>query len=171
MYTRPGKKLLFMGTELAPWTEWNHDVSLDWNLARDPDRAALTRYISRLGALYQSTRSLWYDDSSWEGFTWIDVADKQNSVISYLRRAGDEHAVIILHFTPVPLDHYRIGVPSDGSYEPILSSDEQNWGGSGTGLAASTIVRAEPIPFHGYPQSVEVSLPPLGALVLVPSRV
>jgi 1,4-alpha-glucan branching enzyme len=171
MYTRPGKKLLFMGTELAPWTEWNHDGSLDWSLEQDPNRAALERYISRLGALYRSTPAFWHDDSSWEGFTWIDVADKQNSVISYLRRAGDDHAVVILHFTPVPCDRYRIGVPSNGGYELMLSSDEHNWGGSGYGRTASEIVRADPIPFHGYPQSVEVSLPPLGALVLVPARV
>ncbi|MEO7086144.1 MAG: 1,4-alpha-glucan branching protein GlgB [Gemmatimonadaceae bacterium] len=171
MYTRPGKKLLFMGTELATWSEWNHDVGLDWRLEHDPSRAALQRYLSRLGALYQSKPAFWRDDSSWEGFTWIDVADKESSVISYVRRSGDEHAVVILHFTPVPRERYRIGVPFDGSYELVLTSNEQNWGGSGSGPTAFETIRTEPIPFHGYPQSVEVALPPLGALVLTPLQV
>src|SRR6266496_4281721 len=88
MFTRPGKKLLFMGTELAPWSEWNHDTSLDWHLRDLPNRAAFGQFLARLGTVYKQEPALWRDDASWEGFSWIDVADKENSVIAYVRRAG-----------------------------------------------------------------------------------
>ena len=167
MFTRPGKKLLFMGTELASWTEWNHDTSLDWHLRDDPGRAAFSRYVERLAAVYRDTPALWRDDPSWEGFAWIDVADKENSVVSYVRRAGSAHAVVLLNLTPVPRERYRVGVPSEGRYDVLLASDSTEWGGSGVNETRS--VSTEPSTFHGYPQSIEVTLPPLGALVLAPA--
>ena len=166
MFTRPGKKLVFMGTELAPWTEWNHETSLDWRLRDDARRAAFERYVSRLAGVYREHDAFWRDDASWQGFTWIDVADRENSVVSYVRRAGDDHAVVILNLTPVPRERYRIGVPSAGRYRRVLSSDDMEWGGSGYGALHD--VDTEPSPFHGYEQSVELTLPPLGALVLMP---
>jgi len=167
MFTRPGKKLLFMGTELASWTEWNHDTSLDWHLRDDPGRAAFSRYVERLAAVYRDTPALWRDDPSWEGFAWIDVADKENSVVSYVRRAGSAHAVVLLNLTPVPRERYRVGVPSEGRYDVLLASDSTEWGGSGVNETRS--VSTEPSTFHGYPQSIEVTLPPLGALVVAPA--
>ena len=166
MFTRPGKKLLFMGTELASWNEWNHDASLDWHLRDDPNRAAFGRFVTKLGALYKGTAALWREDSSWEGFSWIDVSDKENSVISYVRRAGGSHAIVALNLTPVPRERYRIGVPGSGMYDRVLSSDDQEWGGSG--YAAFQTVRADGSPFHGYAQSIEITLPPLSAIVLTP---
>lgn len=167
MFTRPGKKLLFMGVELAPWSEWNHDTSLDWHLLDDPKRAAFSRFLARLATLYRHEPILWREDQSWDGFSWIDVGDRDNSVISYVRRSGDGHVVVILNLTPVPREHYRIGVPTSGWYECLLSSDDQEWGGSGVaGLAG---VATQPNPFHGYDQSIEITLPPLGALVLSPT--
>ncbi|HEX4684279.1 MAG TPA: 1,4-alpha-glucan branching protein GlgB, partial [Gemmatimonadaceae bacterium] len=133
MFTRPGKKLLFMGSELAPWTEWNHDMSLDWHLRDAGGHAAMERFVARLAHVYREDPTFWREDHSWEGFNWIDVADKENSVVSYVRRAGDEHAVMILNLTPVPRERYRIGVPSNGRYRRLLSSDDQEWGGSGFG--------------------------------------
>jgi len=167
MFTRPGKKLVFMGTELAPWAEWNHDASLDWHLRDDPRRAAFGRYVTRLAALYRQQPVLWREDPSWDGFAWIDVADRENSVLSYVRRSGGSHAVVILNLTPVPRERYRIGVPAAGRYERLLSSDDLEWGGTGYGAVAG--VDTEPAPFHGYPQSIELTLPPLGALVLAPA--
>jgi hypothetical protein len=111
MWAHPGKKLLFMGTELAAWNEWTHDASLDWHLLHDPRRADFTRFLSTAARVYREHPAFWRDDPSWHGFTWIDVADHQNSVMSYARTAGDEHAVVILNFTPVPRERYRIGVP------------------------------------------------------------
>ena len=166
MFTRPGKKLLFMGSELAGWTEWDHDRSLDWHLRDQPNRAAFERFVSHLATLYKSRPAFWRDDQSWEGFSWIDVADRENSVVSYVRRAGDEMAVVVLNLTPLPRERYRVGVPTGGTYERILSTDDIEWGGSGFGRFER--VASDAAPFHGYPQSVEIALPPLSAVVLAP---
>ena len=167
-YTRPGKKLLFMGTELAPWREWNHDVSLDWHLADDPLRQQLRRYLEELGRLYRECSPLWRQDASPDGFQWIDVADRENSVISYFRKDGDRHAVIVLNLTPVPRYGYRIGAPAAGTYVERLSTDMPSYGGSAFGTLEK--VETEAAPFHGFPQSLLLNLPPLGALVLTPQE-
>jgi 1,4-alpha-glucan branching enzyme len=144
--------------------EWNHDRSLDWHLLQEPDRKSFENFIGRLGHLYQSEPAFWRDDPSWEGFCWVDVADRANSVISYVRRAGDSHVVVVLNLTPVPRDNYRVGVPESGTYVKLLSSDDMEWGGSGYG--GFERLETEPSPFHGYPQSVSITLPPLGAIVI-----
>ena len=167
MVTRPGKKLMFMGVELATWSEWNHDTSLDWHLLRDdPRRAAFCLFVTRLAHVYRECSPLWRADESWEGFQWIDVADRDNSVVSYVRRDGDRHAVVVMNLTPVPREDYRIGVPSAGTYRKLLSSDDSEWGGSGH--AAVDRLETEPAPFHGFPQSISLTLPPLGAVVFAP---
>ncbi|HXT16756.1 MAG TPA: 1,4-alpha-glucan branching protein GlgB [Gemmatimonadaceae bacterium] len=168
MFTRPGKKLLFMGSELAPWTEWNHDTSLDWHLRDYPGHAGMERFVSRLASVYKQEPAFWREDHSWDGFSWIDVADKENSVVSYVRRAGDAHAVVVLNLTPVPRERYRIGVPSAGPYRIALSSDDAEWGGGGYGSASE--LETQRSGFHGYEQSLEVTLPPLAALILKPAR-
>ncbi|MFI5229739.1 MAG: alpha amylase C-terminal domain-containing protein, partial [Gemmatimonadales bacterium] len=167
MFTRPGKKLVFMGTELASWNEWNHDASLDWHLRDDANRAAFERFVSRLARLYRGEPALWRDDASWEGFSWIDVSDKENSVVSYMRRAGQSHVVVVLNLTPVPRERYRLGVPASGWYERLFSSDDLEWGGSGFGAFSGAA--AEDTPFHGHPRSIELTLPPLGGVVLAPA--
>src|SRR4051812_20971319 len=166
MLTRPGKKLLFMGMELATPNEWNHDRSLDWHMLNEPDRGSFTNFVGKLGHLYRRESAFWRDDPSWEGFCWVDVADRVNSVISYVRRDGDRHAVVVLNLTPVPREYYRIGVPDSGTYVKLLSSDDHEWGGSGYG--GFEMVQTDPSPFHGYPQSVTLTLPPLGAIVIGP---
>ncbi|HXT47520.1 MAG TPA: 1,4-alpha-glucan branching protein GlgB [Gemmatimonadaceae bacterium] len=166
MYTRPGKKLLFMGTEIAPYSEWNHDASLDWHLADDPSHAAFLRFVQELGALYGATPALWLDDFVPAGFSWIDVADRMNSVLSYVRHAGDAHVVVVLNMTPEPRANYRVGVPAAGTYRVLLSSDASRFGGSGYGSEGE--LRTDASPFHGHPQSISLSLPPLGALLLAP---
>jgi len=165
-YTRPGKKLLFMGTELAPWNEWSHDESLDWHLAEMPERAAFLRYMAELGRLYNAHPPLWRRDHDYDGFAWLDVADQENSVLSYVRRDAGEHLVVVLNMTPVPREHYRIGVPEEGTYALVLTTDDARYGGSG--YATAERVETEAVPFHGYPQSVRLTLPPLGAVVLGP---
>jgi 1,4-alpha-glucan branching enzyme len=169
MLTRPGKKLLFMGTELAPWTEWNHDQSLDWNLIRDdPRRAAFRDFLATLAHIYQERAELWRRDAEPEGFSWISADDRENSVLAYARRDGEQHAVVVLNLTPLPREHYRIGVPQSCAYRELLNSDAARWGGSGH--ATRERVDATAAPFHGFPQSIDLVLPPLGALVLVPDR-
>jgi len=168
MVTRPGKSLLFMGSELAVAGEWNHDQSLDWHLAEQPDRAGFMAYMERLGHLYREHSAFWQLDCEPRGFEWIDVSDKANSVLSYLRRSGEEHAVVVLNLLPTPHPTYRIGVPESGEYTCVLSSDSRAWGGSGYGEVES--VHADDIPYHGRRYSLDLALPPLSALVLVPAR-
>lgn len=166
--TRPGKSLLFMGTELATPSEWNHDHSLPWHLEQEPERAGFMAFMARLGALYQQLPALWQLDDDPHGFQWIDVSDKANSVLSYLRRGKDTHAVVILNLTPTPHAHYRIGVPDGDEYTCVLSSDGVQWGGSGFG--GDEVVPADAVPYHGQQHSIEIALPPLSATVLVPTR-
>ena len=164
LYTRPGKKLLFMGTELAPWNEWNHDESLDWHLRDDPARAGFGAFMEALGALYRSRSALWREDHDPHGFQWIDCQDAASAVMSWVRRDGGAHLVTALNFTPVPREDYRIGAPEAGVYTTILSSDDPRFGGGG--YPAPARVSTEPIPWHGFPQSMRLVFPPLGALVL-----
>ena len=168
LYTRPGKKLLFMGTELAPDNEWNHDVSLDWHLASDAARAGLQRFLRDLAALYRGEPALWQNDVDPHGFTWIDCHDPASSVISYLRRAIDGPAsgrtvVCVFNFTPVPRHGYRVGFPEAGHWRERLNGDAALYGGSNLGNAGAVV--AEPVPHHGQPASAVLVLPPLAALV------
>jgi 1,4-alpha-glucan branching enzyme len=172
MLTRPGKKLLFMGTELAPATEWNHDASLDWSvLHSDASRACFHAFVERLARIYRDRSELWRCDHGVEGFTWISADDRENSVFAYARRDPERgtHCVVVLNLTPVPRDNYRIGVPSGASYTELLNTDAGEWAGSGHPTRAS--MRAQPAPFHGFAHSIELTLPPLGALVLAPEPV
>ena len=166
-YTRPGKKLVFMGTELAPDGEWNHDVSLDWHLADDPMRAAFRQFVADLGHLYRTTPSLWRKDPDPDGFTWIDCGDWEGSVLSFLRRDGEEHVIVVMNLTPVPRDDYRIGTPAAGRYLERFSSDDRRYGGSDVDTLSE--VTSDPVPYHGHPQSIVLKLPPLGVLVLAPA--
>jgi 1,4-alpha-glucan branching enzyme len=168
-FTRPGKALLFMGSEFAQPEEWNHDQSLDWHLLDDPSRAAMRDYVTHLAKVYQLLPALWQNDPEPRGFEWIDTGDDVHSVLSYVRRAGDSHAIVILNLTPTPHEHYRIGVPESGTYVRALGSDDSRWGGSGFPVAER--ISADDVPYHGRRYSVEVALPPLSALVLVPERV
>jgi 1,4-alpha-glucan branching enzyme len=166
-FTRPGKKLLFMGSELAPPTEWDHDVSLDWHLADDPLRAGLLVFFEELGKLYRESACLSRGDPDPEGFVWIDTLDHENSVLSYLRRHGPDELLVVLNLTPVPREHYRLGAPREGRWLRRFSSDDPRFGGSA--CVTSPAVSTEPAPAHGHPQSLVLTLPPLGALALVPA--
>jgi 1,4-alpha-glucan branching enzyme len=166
-YTRPGKKLLFMGIELAPWSEWSHEASLDWHLSADPARAAMARFLEDLGRLYRETPCLWRGDPDPGSFEWIDASDREQSVVSYLRRHGDECAVVVLNLTPVPREGYRVGLPRAGRWLERFSSDDRRYGGSECATRAA--VEAEAVPWHGRQHSARLDLPPLGALVLVPA--
>jgi 1,4-alpha-glucan branching enzyme len=167
-YTRPGKQLLFMGSELAPYDEWNPDSSLDWHLEPDPMRVGLARFLFELGRIYRERPALWRRDHEPGGFAWIDCSDRENSVVSYVRRDTEDHVVVVLNFTPVPRDDYRIGAPAAARYVRLLSSDAREYGGSEYDTAGW--VAADPVPSHGYPQSLRLKLPPLGALILAPER-
>ncbi len=168
--TRPGKSLFFMGTELAPHGEWNHDLALDWSLLEDPRRRGLSDFMARLGRLYRENACFWRLDHDPAGFRWIDVADREQSVLSYLRydEAGN-HMMVLLNLTPVPRDAYRFGAPRAGRYRLALNSDAAVYGGSAYAVAEES--GTEPVPYHGFEQSISVNLPPLSVLVLEPVAV
>jgi 1,4-alpha-glucan branching enzyme len=167
MFGHPGKKLIFMGGEIAQENEWNHDVSLDWHLLGDPLHQGVQRLVRDLNARYRDIPALHARDCEPEGFSWIDANDSGNSVLSFLRFGGpgDAPAVILCNFTPVPRQGYRIGVPEAGYYREALNSDAAVYGGSNIGNGGG--VMAEPTPWHGRPFSINVTLPPLAGLVLV----
>ncbi len=167
-FLRPGKQLLFMGAELAPHREWDHDMSLDWHLAGDPMRQGLATFLADLGRLYREAPPFWRRDPDPEGFAWIDCSDRENSVFAFLRRDGDDHRVVVLNLTPVPRDDYRIGVPSPGRYRQVLCSDDGRYAGSGYPTRGE--LEAEPVPLHGHLQSLCLRLAPLAVLVLAPAR-
>jgi 1,4-alpha-glucan branching enzyme len=165
-YTRPGKQLLFMGTEVAQQREWNHDSSVDWHLADDPRHREFMGFMEELGRLYLGYAAFWERDPDHEGFEWIDCSDKENSVLAYVRRSYQGHVVVVLNLTPVPRHNYRIGAPAPGRYLEQLSSDDRRYGGSGYRTPA--VVETEDVPMHGRSQSMVLTLPPVGGLVLVP---
>jgi 1,4-alpha-glucan branching enzyme len=163
-YTRPGKPLLFMGSELGSQREWNHDGSLDWHLEREPLPGGLLRFLADLGSVYRDRSELWRCDPDYAGFTWLDADDRDRSIYSYLRRDGDRVIVVLLNLTPVPRHDYRCGAPREGRYRLLLSSDDPSYGGSGFGLVSE--VRAEPVAWQNQPASFLIGLPPLGAVLL-----
>jgi 1,4-alpha-glucan branching enzyme len=165
MWAQPGKKLLFMGGELAQYREWNHDASLDWHLLEDESHAGITRWLEDLNRLYREDPALHELDVSPDGFEWIDANDAENSVLSFIRRGKKgEPVVAVFHFTPNPRDNYRIGVPGGGHWQEILNSDAERYGGSNRGNMGG--VDAVPVPLHGRTHSLTLSLPPLGVVFL-----
>ncbi len=165
-YTQPGKKLLFMGAEFGPWREWNHEESLDWDLLQYPLHAGLQRWVQALNRVYREEPALHAHDFSFKGFEWIDCNDSDNSALTFLRRAGGAGAPVLVaaNFTPVPRSHYQIGVPRGGFWRELLNSDAREYGGSGLGNLGG--IEAAPVPFHGRPYSLDLTLPPLGLIIL-----
>ncbi len=189
MFAQPGKKLLFMGGEFAQRAEWNHDQSLDWHLLDHDSHAGVQRLIADLNHLYRSKPALHRHDFDPAGFEWLDTHDTEQSVLSFLRKAnhrrGDrpEHdqpedeptsdvVACVFNFTPVPRHNYRIGVPRRGRWVELLNTDAGDYWGSGVGntMGEKPGVETAPIPYHGHPYSVMLTLPPLGALYLQPQE-
>ncbi len=170
MYGHPGKKLLFMGSEFAQRREWHHDHSLDWHLLQYPAHQGLKKWVTDLNHLYRSEKALYQKDFQPSGFEWIDAADQNQCVISFLRRAENEEDCIIFicNFTPEPRHHYQIGMPQAGIFEELLNSDASDYGGSGLGNLGSiqTINEAA----HGRPFSIRLLLPPLSVIILKQAR-
>ncbi len=168
MFGHPGKKLLFMGSELAQEREWSHDRSLDWHLLDLPEHAGIQKLLRDLNRVYKATPALYEVDFEPAGGGWIDGQDADQSVIGMLRRSreGKEIAVMVCNFTPVVRRDYRVGVPVGGPYAEQINSDAAEYGGSGVGNLGT--VMAEEIPMHGQSYSVNLTLPPLATLILSP---
>jgi 1,4-alpha-glucan branching enzyme len=166
MFSHPGKKLMFMGSEFGQWREWNYDSSLDWHLLDDPMHDGLRHWVRDLNHTYQRERSLHEVDFEGAGFSWIDCSDNENSVISFIRRARNpaDCSVVVVNFTPVPRPAYRVGVPDHGWYRELLNSDAQMYGGTNMGNGGG--IPTEAIPSHGFDQSLSLVVPPLGFVLL-----
>ncbi len=166
MYAQPGKKLLFMGTELAPWDEWRHEHSLDWHLDGVDEHGGVASLIARLNELYRTVPALHRCDVVPDGFEWIDASDGASSIMAFLRKGGGKPVAAVFNFTPVPRGAYRVGVPEGGAWREIFNSDAKEYGGSGAGNLGHK--KADAVGMHGRQYSLELVLPPLGAVFLSP---
>ena len=164
MWSYPGKKLLFMGGEFAQAREWNHDHGLDWHLLDNPPNRGMQTLLQDLNGHYRALPALHALDHEPAGFTWLIDNDRTNSVFAYLRRGPHDTVVVVVNFTPIPRHEYRVGVPSMGRWNELLNTDATLYGGSNLGNSGG--VDAEPIPAHGQPASVLLTLPPLATLFL-----
>ncbi len=168
MWTHPGKKLLFMGGDIAQWTEWNYDQSLQWHLTQWDSHQGMQRLVADLNHLYRREPALHQVDFDANGFEWVDCNDYENSTLVYLRRAKNPNDFVVVgcNFTPVPRHHFRLGVPQAGWYHEIFNTDSTYY--AGTNLGNFPGLMAEPIPWHGRPYSIDITLPPLAMIVLKP---
>jgi len=166
MYAQPGKKLLFMGGEIAQWREWRHDESLDWHLLDFESHRQIQRWVADLNQAYRSERALHELDCESAGFEWIDGSDSEQSMLSFLRKSagGDEIMLVVCNFTPVPRYNYRVGAPRGGFWKEVLNSDAKIYGGADFGNLGGA--EAEETPAHGRPYSLNLIAPPLGAVFL-----
>jgi 1,4-alpha-glucan branching enzyme len=170
MYSHPGKKLMFMGAEFGQVREWSHDRSLDWHLLEDPLHGGVRNFMRDLNHVYAEEPALHQCDFDFSGFQWIDCNDSDNSVVSLMRRgtAPEDFVVAIFNFTPVPRYGYVVGVPAATYYEERLNSDAAIYGGSNVGNGGTVV--PQPVAAHGFDQSLRLTLPPLGFLLLKPVR-
>lgn len=162
-FAHPGKKLTFMGSEFGQFIEWNYKQGLDWLLLDYPMHKAMQRWCSALNACYRSSRALWDIDDGWDGFTWLNVDDAERSAIAFLRTARNgRRLVCVCNFTPVRYDDFVIGLPKRGVLRELLSSDNEEFGGSGVHNAPE--IRSEDVPFGTLPCSARVTLPELATV-------
>ena len=166
MLTHPGKKLMMMGSEFGQWNEWHYEHSLDWHLLeQNQENRDMKAFFSAANNLYLARRELWEEDFDWQGFQWLEADDAGANTLSFLRRdkAGN-FLVVLINFSPVHRNGYRVGVPAGGKYQVLLNSDDAAFGGSGLGNKG--LIASEPVPCHDQEQSIQVDLPPMAGVIL-----
>jgi 1,4-alpha-glucan branching enzyme len=171
MWAHPGKKLLFMGGELAQQAEWSHERSLDWHLLERPDHAGIQSLVRDLNRLYRSEPALYELDSDPSGFYWLEPNDADNNIVAFARRSSgtdepERIVVFVANLSPTPRENYRLGLPRSDRWREALNTDSSYYGGSDVGNLGGVV--PEPIPWHGQPFSAQLTLPPLAAVMLVP---
>ena len=169
-YAHPGKKLLFMGSELAQRNEFWENAAVDWSLEKSPSHHGIQRLVGDLNRLHSHERALHEVDFEWSGFEWLEANDSAASVLSFVRRAKnpEDFVIAVCNFTPVVREGYRVGVPGPGFYREILNTDSTYYEGTDVGNAGG--VRAEPIPWNDRPYSIKLRLPPLAVMYFKPQR-
>jgi 1,4-alpha-glucan branching enzyme len=165
MYGHPGKKLLFMGSEIGNWDEWNHERGLPWELLHFEFHRKLQVFARELNRLYRSHPAFYEVDYHWGGFEWVDFRDVDGSTISFIRRplGARPFLLFVCNFTPVPRHNYRVGVPDPGYYREVLNSDAEMFGGSNVGNSGG--VMSEPIGYNNHYHSLSITLPPLAVAI------
>jgi 1,4-alpha-glucan branching enzyme len=168
MWAHPGKKLLFMGGELAQWAEWDYDSSLHWHLLEQQEHQGVQSLVRDLNRLYRDEPALHEVDFDPSGFRWLEANDAANNVVAFARLSadGERQLVCVLNMSPVPRFAYRVGMPRCCRWQEALNTDSTHYGGSGVGNMGA--VEAEAIPWHDQSFSAVVTLPPLGAVWFVP---
>ncbi|MRX65482.1 1,4-alpha-glucan branching protein GlgB [Maribacter luteus] len=164
MFTHPGANLIFMGGEFGQSSEWNYNQSLDWHLTQYELHSGIQELIKDLNKIYKSSPALYEKQFSQEGFQWVDYGDAENSVLTYIRKGHNQEddLVIAANFTPVPRTKYRVGVPKTGTLKQLFNSDAKKYGGAGSKKMSVT---TENEPWHGYDNSIEITIPPLGIVI------
>jgi 1,4-alpha-glucan branching enzyme len=165
MFTHPGTKLLFMGSEFGQTKEWNFEQSLDWHLLQYPYHEGVKKEITALNELYKSQPALYEKQFSHDGFEWINYSDHQNAVMSFIRKGNNpaDDVIVVCNFTPVVRSDYRIGIHKNGVLTTIFNSDSTIYGGSG--VSNPNNLKIEAIPYDGKDYSIALLLPPLGIMV------
>jgi 1,4-alpha-glucan branching enzyme len=170
MWAHPGKKLLFMGCELAQESEWSHERSLDWHLLERPENAGIQALVRDLNHAYRDEPALWEVDSDPYGFYWLEPNDADSNVVAFARTSKDAERVLVFvaNLSPVARGPYRLGLPRATRWRELINTDSTFYGGSDLGNLGE--IKPEPIPWHDQPYSAELTLPPLAAMWLVPDE-
>tara|TARA_R110000796_G_scaffold100757_7_gene209445 strand:+ start:18 stop:611 length:594 start_codon:yes stop_codon:yes gene_type:complete len=165
MFTHPGTKLLFQGSEFGQSSEWNFEGSLDWHLLQYAPHKGVQELVKDLNILYKNEPALHEKQFSEEGFEWIDYGDSKNSVFTYIRKGNNENynLVIACNMTPVPKEKYKLGVPRKGKLKEVFNSDLKTYFGSGQ--YSNKVKTTKTDPWHFRDQSIEIDIPPLGMVV------
>jgi 1,4-alpha-glucan branching enzyme len=168
MWAHPGKKLLFMGGELAQEREWDATSSVDWHLLESADHVGVQTLVRDLNRVYRESPALWELDHTGEGFSWIEPNDADSNVVAFERVSADREGVLVCvcNFSPVPRGPYRLGLPRAGSWREAVNTDSRFYGGSDLGSLGG--IEAEPVPWHNQQFSAELTIPPLATVWLVP---
>jgi 1,4-alpha-glucan branching enzyme len=170
MWAHPGKKLLFMGGEIAQEREWSHERSLDWHLLEQREHSGIQALVRDLNRAYRDEPALWELDSDPAGFRWLEANDASDNVVAFARRSADGERVLVVvaNFSPVPRGPFRLGLPRASRWREVLNTDSSFYGGSDVGNLGG--IQPEPVPWHDQPFSAELTLPPLAAIWLVPDE-
>jgi 1,4-alpha-glucan branching enzyme len=168
MFGHPGKKLLFMGTEIGQWDEWEEAHSLDWHLLEYEPHQKLQSFVQELNRVYRNEPALYEVDFDHTGFEWIDFMDSDNSIITFMRKASDykDLLVFVCNFTPVYREDYRVGVPFHCEYKELLNSDSEMYWGSNKGNYGG--LWSDEIAWHNQPYSLNLKIPPLSTMIFKP---
>ena len=166
MMAHTGKKLLFMGGEIAQYAEWDYEGSLEWHLLDEPHHKKLQKMVSDLNYIYKTERALHFYDNKREGFEWIEDGDYTHNSLSFLRKSDkiEESIIVLCNFADTTHSHYRVGVPLAGEYKEIFNSQSEYYEGWNIGNIG--VLESEEIAMHGYENSITLTLPPLGVIYL-----